>query len=57
MNETRPCPECKKKYILNQLIRGDHEFTCECGATLTLEWERIETDDGPEDCYWLELKD
>lgn len=52
----RECPKCNAAHDCDALMRSaDWELTCSCGALLRLEWERIETDNGPEDCYWFEV--
>ena len=56
MSEKRECPNCKAEHEYEPLIaNGKWETTCSCGTKLRLEWERTETDDGPEDGYWFEI--
>jgi hypothetical protein len=57
--EARECPKCKAELAIDSLLgRMKKEYqprtTCKCGALLFLDWERDETDDGPNDMYWLE---
>ena len=56
MTEQRECPKCGAMHEYEPLIaNGKWEMDCQCGAKLRLEWERTETDDGPEDGYWFEI--
>jgi hypothetical protein len=55
---TRACPACLALVPYQPLIEANlWETQCPaCNARLVLEWDRIETSDGPEDSYWFELK-
>ena len=54
--EKRECPRCFAMHEFEHLLASRvWEFTCACGARLELQWEDIETIDGPEDCYWFEI--
>lgn len=53
--EQRECPKCKAMHDIDAIIKGRAwKLTCQCGTLLRLEWERTETQDGPEDAYWFE---
>ncbi len=57
--EKRECPKCKAMHEYQPLIdSGEWKMTCpNCGSKLKLEWERVETDNGPEDCYYFKLEE
>jgi len=56
MAEKRNCPNCGAEHEYEPLIEsGEWEKVCACGSKLRLEWDRLETDLGPEDLYWFEI--
>jgi hypothetical protein len=53
-NETRICPVCGKEIEIEPVLETKSQTECQCGAKLNLEWERIETENGPEDIIYFE---
>jgi hypothetical protein len=52
---TRECPICHAEIVINADRSMFDPVTCKCRAILQLDWERLETDDGPEDLYRFEI--